>query len=98
VPESGDPAKLAAAIAAMLANWNTALSRLHPQIAHPDTPGPLTLYGEKFASGDYVEIPEADLPPGLPDWMRSPADWARRTGSTAAAKRATITITIPGGN
>jgi hypothetical protein len=100
-PESasgGDPAKLAAGITAMLANWNTALTRLHPLIAHPDAPGPLALYGTKFAHADYVEIPEADLPPGLPDWMRSPADWAQRTGSNAAAKRATITITIPGGS
>jgi len=100
-PESasgGDPRKLATGIAAMLANWNTALTRLHPLIAHPDVPGPLTPYGEKFAAGDYVEIPEVDLPPGLPDWMRSPADWAQRTGTTAAAKRATITITIPDGS
>jgi hypothetical protein len=99
-PESasgGDPAKLAAGIAAMLTNWNTALTRLHPLIAHPETPGPLTLYGQKFTSGDYVEIPEVDLPAGLPDWMRSPADWAQRTGRTPAAKRATITVTIPAG-
>jgi hypothetical protein len=99
-PESssgGDPGKLAQAIKAMLANWNTALGQLHPHITHPDVPGPLTLYGETFAPGDLVEIPEADLPPGLPDWMRSPAAWAQRTGNTAADKRATITITIPSG-
>ena len=81
----------------MLANWNAALTRLHPLIAHADAPGPLTLYGESFAPGDLVEIPEADLPAGLPDWMRSPSAWAQRTGSTAAEKRATITITIPAG-
>jgi hypothetical protein len=97
-PESssgGDPQKLAQAITAMLANWNAALQQLHPQIAHPDVPGPLTLYGETFAPEDLAEIPEADLPPGLPDWMRSPAAWAQRTGNTATEKRATITITIP---
>jgi uracil-DNA glycosylase len=97
-PESssgGDPQKLAQAIKVMLSDWNAALQQLHPQIAHPDTPGPLTLYGETFAPRDLVEIPEADLPPGLPAWMRSPAAWAQRTGTTAAEKRATITITIP---
>ena len=97
-PESssgGDRSKLAQAIKAMLANWNAALEQLHPQIVHPDVPGPLTLYGDSFAPGDLVEIPEADLPPGLPDWMRSPVAWAQRTGNTAAEKRATITITIP---
>lgn len=97
-PESssgGDPHKLAAAIKAMLANWNTALERLHPQIAHPDTPTALTLYGDSFAHADLADIPEADLPAGLPDWMRSGDFWAQRTGSTAAQKRATITITIP---
>jgi hypothetical protein len=97
-PESssgGDQQKLAQAVKAMLANWNAALQQLHPQIAHPDIPGPLKLYGETFAPGDLVEIPEADLPPGLPAWMRSPVAWAQRTGKTAAEKRATITVTIP---
>jgi hypothetical protein len=97
-PESssgGDPQKLAQAIKALLANWNTALQQLHPQIAHPDTPGPLTLYGEAFTKADLAEIPEDDLPLGLPAWMRSPAAWAQRTGATAAEKRATITVTVP---
>jgi len=100
-PESssgGNQQKLAQAITAMLANWNAALQGLHPQIAHPDNPGPLEPYGESFAPADLVEIPEADLPPGLPTWMRSPAAWAQRTGSTAAEKRATIMITIPAGS
>lgn len=98
-PESssgGDPQKLAQAIKAMLANWNTALQHLYP-IAHPDSTVPLVLYGEEFSSADLAEIPEADLPPGLPAWMRSPVAWAQRTGATAAGKRATITITVPGG-
>jgi uracil-DNA glycosylase len=97
-PESssgGDRQKLTQAVKRMLANWNAALQRLHPQIAHPDTPGPLNLYGETFWPRDLVEIPEGDLPPGLPVWMRSPVAWAQRTGNTAAEKRATITVTIP---
>jgi uracil-DNA glycosylase len=99
-PESssgGDPAKLKAAIAAMLQNWNQALTALHPLIAHPDTPGPLVPYGNSFAAGDRIEIPEFDAPAGIPEWMRSPAAWAQRVGDTAAQKRANITITIPAG-
>ena len=99
-PESstaGDPAKLPAAIAAMLANWNQALAALHPLIAHPDVPGPLVPYGDAFKPEELVEIPELDVPAGLPDWMRSPAAWAQRVGATPAAKRADITITIPPG-
>jgi uracil-DNA glycosylase len=99
-PESssgGDPAKLKAAIAAMLQNWNQALAVLHPLIQHPDTPGPLVPYGDAFKPEERIEIPEYDVPAGLPDWMRSPAGWAQREGSTAAQKRANITITIPSG-
>jgi hypothetical protein len=99
-PESssgGDPVKLKAAIAAMLANWNAALGQLHPHIAHPDHAGPLVPYGSDFAPGDRIEIPEFDVPAGVPEWMRSPHAWASRAGTTAAAKRRNITITIPSG-
>lgn len=99
-PESssgGDPAKLKVAIAAMLANWNQALAALHPLIEHPDTPGPLVPYGDAFQPGELIEIPDYDVPAGLPDWMRSPAAWAQRVGTTAADKRANITVTVPGG-
>jgi hypothetical protein len=99
-PESssgGDPTKLAQAITAMLANWNQALTQLHTSITHPDTERPLQLYGQAFAPQDRVAIPEQDVPPGTPDWMRSPTAWAQRTGTTPAQKRATITITIPSG-
>lgn len=99
-PESsagGDPAALRAAIKAMLDHRNAALSRLHPKIAHPDHAGPLVPYGTAFGPGDRAEIPEADVPPGVPAWMRSPRAWARRTGSGAAAKRRTITVTVPDG-
>jgi hypothetical protein len=99
-PESssgGDPSKLAAATAAMLQNWNQALTQLHPQIAQPDTPGPLVPYGDGFKPAELVEIPEFDAPAGLPDWMRSPSAWAQRDGTTPADKRRNITITIPSG-
>ncbi len=100
-PESSsgnDPRRLAAATRALLQNWNAALQQLHPQITHPDASRPLVLYGDVFAAGDLAEIPELDLPAGVPAWMRSPAAWAQRTGTTAAQKRATITITIPAGS
>jgi uracil DNA glycosylase superfamily protein len=99
-PESssgGDRTKLKAAIKAMLANWNQALEQLHPQIEHADVPGPRVPYGTSFAAGERVEIPEFDVPAGVPDWMRSPKDWADRVGKTTAAKRRNITITIPTG-
>lgn len=97
-PESssgGDPAKLAQATKAMLDGWNHALRQLKPHIRHPDAARPLALYGDAFTATDLAAIPERDLPAGLPPWMRSPAAWAQRTGATADAKRATVTITIP---
>jgi hypothetical protein len=99
-PESaagGDKKKIPPLIKAMLANWNQALEQLHPQISNPDTPGPLVPYGSKFKPDERIEIPEFDVPAGLPDWMRSPNDWADRVGRTGAAKRRNITITIPSG-
>jgi uracil-DNA glycosylase len=99
-PESasgGDPAKVAAATKAMLANWNEALQQLHSGVTNPDAQRPLELYGDAFTPGDKAEIPEEDLPPGLPAWMRSPSAWAQRTGATAADKRRTITVSIPSG-
>jgi len=99
-PESssgGDPTKLQQAITAMLQNWNQALAALHPLITQPDTPGPLVPYGDSFQPSDLVEIPEFDMPAGIPDWMRSPQAWAQREGATAADKRRNITITVPDG-
>ena len=97
-PESsskGDPEKHATAIKAMLQNWNVALQALKPSLAHPDSSRALTLYGDALQPDDLVEIPEADLPAGSPPWMLGSANWATRTGSTALAKRATITVTVP---
>jgi hypothetical protein len=90
-----DAAKHAAAIKAMLANWNDTLQELHP-LAHPDSNRPLKLYGTAFVSGDKVAIPADDLPPGMPEWMRLDDGWADRPG-TGAKKRATITVVVPSG-
>ena len=99
-PESsgaGDPAKKKANTKLLLQNWNAGMAVLHPLILHPDTPRPLVPYGDAFAPEDLREIPEADLPAGLPAWMRSLKAWASRTGTTPASKRATITVKVPKG-
>jgi uracil-DNA glycosylase len=90
----GNLKKEAELTALMLQNWNQALAVFHPAVT-PDTPSALVPYENAFRAGDLVEIPAADLPAGLPDWMRSRGDWATRTGSSAVEKRATITITVP---
>jgi hypothetical protein len=97
-PESssgGNATKLAAATTRMLADWNQALEHLRPKLKHPDVRVGPNPYGSAFKSGERLEIPEGDLPPGLPAWMRSPNAWAQRTGPDAGTKRATITVAMP---
>ena len=48
-----------------------------------------------ITKADLAPIPDEDLPPGLPPWMRSLDAWAVRRGEDAQGKRANITITIP---
>jgi uracil-DNA glycosylase len=99
-PESsskGDKAKLAAATAKLLQNWNAALDSLWPAIAHPDVPVASVAYGSAWADGDRVPVPEADFPAGLPSWMHERDGWAVRAGANAQAKRRDITITVPAG-
>jgi hypothetical protein len=99
-PESsskGDKAKLAAATAKLLQNWNAALDVLAPAIAHPDAAVALVPYGSAWADGDRVAVPESDFPAGLPSWMHERDGWAARVGPTDVAKRRDITITVPAG-
>ena len=99
-PESSskrDKAKLIAATKKMLQNWNAALQALSPHVRHPDEPTPLVLYGESWADGDRVGIPEFDFPAGLPAWMHEQDGWAKRAGATDLAKRRNITLTVPKG-
>jgi hypothetical protein len=99
-PESsskGDKAKLAAATAKLLQNWNAALDGLWPAMAHPDVAVAPVAYGTAWADGDRVAIPEADIPAGLPSWMHERDGWAARVGTTDVAKRRDITITVPAG-
>lgn len=99
-PESSagnDRAKLAAATQKLLANWNEALQALAPHILNPDLATLLVAYGERWADGDRVPIPEFDFPAGLPAWMRENDGWARRAGANPLAKRRNITVTVSKG-
>src|SRR5437879_5298962 len=71
----GDKTREAAATRAMLENWNGALGSLHKAIRHPDAERALVPYGDALGPSDVVEIPEGDLPSGLPSWMRSVKSW-----------------------
>lgn len=84
----------AAAMARMLTSWNAALDTMSGHLT-PDVPRPLTPYGTDLAPSDLSVIPERDLPPGLPAWMRSERTWASREGADAVEKRSTIAIRIP---
>ncbi len=96
VARAEQPAKHAAAIKAMLANWNAALTQLHPHVAHPDTARPLVPYGDALTDAERVEIPAQDMPAGLPAWMRSTDPWAKRT-TGQSAEGAALLVTRPAG-
>jgi uracil-DNA glycosylase len=106
-PQSQRTKTKAEATAELLANWNAGLAPLHAAVT-PDVPTPAFVpYGAGFVDGDLAVIPERDLPPGLPDWMRSLDAWAVRRaigeaeGPTATpadvdeAKRAGIGVKVP---
>ena len=79
----------------MLQKWNLALAMLKPVLTMPDVNVALAPYGDAFAPGDLSDIPAFDLPAGLPNWMRGRDGWSKRTGNSAASKRATLTVTVP---
>jgi hypothetical protein len=89
----GNAAAHAAAIKAMLENWNEALEALHP-LGHPDTTRRLVRYGPAFKATEKRVIPEDDTPPWAPEWMRADDGWAERTGA-GQAKRRQILVTVP---
>jgi uracil-DNA glycosylase len=91
----GDPAKLAELTKVMLAGWNTALRALRGVVTPDTSRAPLYLSSGVMRPSDDVEIPAGDLPPGLPEWMRSLESWANRSGSSTDAKRATIEVVVP---
>jgi len=98
-PESANKtaAARAAATKAMLQAYNAAVTALRPAITQPElTPLP-PLYGEAFTPADLPEIPNIDLPAGVPAWMAGERSWAVRQGDTVLAKRRTLVVTVPTG-
>lgn len=91
----GNAAKQAQLTRQLLTEWNAGLVTLKAAVAHPDRKIPLVPYGTAFLPGELVEIPPDDFPAGLPPWVRGADAWAARTGTTAAQKRRTLTVTIP---
>jgi hypothetical protein len=91
---SGQTTK-AEAMLRMLTRWNEALQALAPAICHPEVERDLVLYGDALGPDDVAPIPEADLPPGIPEWMRSLRSWAARRGDDVQEKRATIEVVVP---
>lgn len=84
----------AAAMARLCESWNAALDQL-AGIVTPDQPVELVRYGDTITPPDLAVVPDFDLPPGLPAWMRSLDAWAARTGPDPGTKRAVITVTVP---
>lgn len=89
----GSKQKFKQLMADMLQDWNAAIDALRPVLT-ADQATPLSHYGSTIKQSELVEIPERDLPPGLPVWMRAADQWATRDGQ-GATKRRTIKITIP---
>jgi uracil-DNA glycosylase len=75
-------------------DWNRALDELWPVVT-PEIAVTHQHYGDTLKPDDLVDIPERDVPPGLPDWMRQGTGWAARSGTTPAGKRATIKVQAP---
>ncbi|MFT3695669.1 MAG: hypothetical protein QM831_21205 [Kofleriaceae bacterium] len=93
-PTASDSSGGTITVANQLDNWNTALAKLSAAIKHPDQHIPLVPYGTEFLPSELPEIPEADLPMGLPPWMRSADGWATMP-TPPGNQRANILVTIP---
>ncbi len=97
-PESaahGDPARLAAATAALLDNWNGGLALLHKTIRIPDHDVKLTPYRSGFTPDDLRPVPLFDLPVATPAWMGQATSWATRPSGDRMEKRASIIVCPP---
>ena len=85
-----------AAMQRLLEQWNGGLERLDAALGRErDRRRTLVSYGDELEPDDREQIPENDMPPGTPPWMRSLKQWATRKGSTAELKRATIEVRVP---
>ena len=98
-PESASAAgqiTYAEALASMVAGWNDALAELRPAVGEAEVEPASPSYGTSLDPGrDLAPIPERDLPPGVPAWMRSLDPWAERAGEDTEDKRATIVVRVP---
>jgi uracil-DNA glycosylase len=81
--------------AMLLSNWNNALQSLKPSVTKPDVTKALVPYGTDFKTSELPEIPSIDVPPGIPDWMRTTFGWAS-IAATPGDQRANYTVTVPG--
>jgi uracil-DNA glycosylase len=79
----------------MLTQWNGALQSLFGAVQVDVAVPAFVPYGAGFKDAEKGDIPAFDLPAGTPAWMYDNDGWAKRQGSSAAAKRANITITVP---
>jgi hypothetical protein len=91
----GSPERLREATRRLLEQWNGALGRLAAALSERDEERQLVLYGEDLVPEDRAPIPEFDLPPGSPPWMRSLRQWATRRGNSVDEKRACIEVVVP---
>lgn len=92
----GSGLPLAVTTARQLADWNAHLDGLRGAVV-PDGDLDATPYGQTWSQTDLVEIPERDLPAGVPAWWRSLESWAVRAGADPEEKRATIRVAVPKG-
>lgn len=92
----GTDAQRAQAMKRLCDSWNDAIDAIRAGGLTQDVATPVSHYGAALTEADLAPIPERDLPPGLPAWMRDVEPWAARTG-TGEAKRRTITVTAPPG-
>jgi hypothetical protein len=82
----------------LLDEWNAGLARLDDALGpQRDRSRTLAPYGDELQPDDRKQIPDHDMPPGTPPWMRSLKQWAARKGSSPELKRATIEVRVPTG-
>lgn len=95
----GDADRKAEATRTMLEGWNAGLERIDDALGERDSEGrgSLVPYGQELLAEDRAPIPEFDMPPGSPPWMRSVKQWATRKGDTPEARRACIEVVVPRG-
>jgi hypothetical protein len=75
-------------------NWNNGLKNLRPHIKNPDVAPTQSKYKTAFKPADLPSIPSIDIPPGIPDWMRTTFGWATMA-KPPGNQRASYRVTVP---